>query len=264
VGAIRYHHDEVQTINERTILDFQVGLSNRLAVNVEVPFVARQHSHIHHHQGEDVWESWNFSGLGDAIVRAQYSALLPESEFGPYIGVSAGVKLSTGVTDATNPEGEKAEVAIQPGSGSTDGIFGIFYRQTLLSLPTLTGDFSSFPIIAAVTCQFNGAGTDGWRFGNSLLAHVGTSYQFVRRANFLLQMNGRFQDYADVGSTREPRENTGGTWIYASPGFNVDLSESISIKGFVQVPIYQNVHGIQQTSKFNLHLSLSAGSDLLD
>ena len=264
VGAIRYHHDEVQTINERSIVQLQIGLSDQLGLGIDMPFVSRQHGHIHHHLGEDLWESWSFSGLGDMIVSAQYSILLPESEFDPYIGIHAGVKLATGVTDVRNAEGEAAEVSIQPGSGSTDGIVGVHFRQTIASVPTLSGDFSSLPVAAGVSYQFAGVGTDGWRFGNTLLVHAGTSYQFSHRATLLLQLNGKFQSYADVGITGEPRQNTGGTWVFASPGLSVEVNAAISLLGYIQLPVYQDVNGIQQTSAFNLQFGISANIGLLD
>lgn len=264
VGAIGYHHDEVQTINERNALQLQSGISDRLGVNIEIPFVNRQHSHIHHHLGEDVWESWSFSGLGDMVVSGQYSVLLPESDFDPYLTVLAGVKLPTGITDIKNAEGEEAEASLQPGSGSTDGIFGVNYRQPLASIQMLSGDYSELPLIAGFTYQINGSGTNGWKFGNTLHAHIGTSYQFSHRATLLLQFNGRFQDFADIGATREPGENTGGTWIYASPGLSLELTEDISGYAYVQVPVYQNVHGIQQTSAMNIQLGFSANIGLMD
>ena len=46
VGAIPYDHNEVQTINERNVIQFQVGLTDRLGNNADIPFVSRQHSHI--------------------------------------------------------------------------------------------------------------------------------------------------------------------------------------------------------------------------
>jgi hypothetical protein len=264
VGAIRQHHDEVQTINERNVLQVQAGLSGRIGLNAEIPFVSRQHSHIHHHHGEDLWESWSFSGFGDMVFSAQYTVLVPRDEFDPVVTLIAGVKLPTGITDAKNEEGEEAEVAIQPGSGSTDGIAGVHYRQTLFSVPTITGEYSALPLIAGVSYQFNGKGTYDWRFGNSLLVHVGTAYQFVQRASMLFQINGKFQGFADAGTSGEPRANTGGTWIFASPGLRVDLSDAISAFGYVQLPVYQNVHGIQQTARFNLQFGLSASVGLVE
>ena len=264
VGALRYDHDEVQTINDRTIGQFQVGLSDRLAFTVEVPIVGRRHSHILHDISGDRAESWNLRGLGDIVLSAQYALLLPHSEFSPYVSVVGGIKAPTGLTHMKNGEGEEAEVTIQPGTGSTDGIAGLYYRQTVASVPMVSGEFGSLPVIAGLSYQFNGDGTNGWRFGNTLLAHIGTSYQFSPIANFTLQVNGRFQGFADVGATGEPRENTGGTWIFASPGLNLQLNETFSAFGVLQIPIYQNVHGIQQSARLNVQFGVSANLGLFD
>jgi hypothetical protein len=175
-----------------------------------------------------------------------------------------GLKASTGLTHLKNGEGEEAEVTIQPGTGSTDAIAGIFYRQTIASVPMFSGEFSSLPIIAGLSYQFNGVGTNEWRFGNTLLAHIGTSYQFSDNATFTLQVNGRFQGFADVGATGEPRGNTGGTWVFVSPGLNVQLNETFSAFGLFQIPVYQDVHGIQQTAKVNLQFGISADLGLFD
>ncbi|MBI1807903.1 MAG: hypothetical protein HYR76_12730 [Ignavibacteria bacterium] len=103
---------------------------------------------------------------------------------------------------------------------------------------------------------------DDYQFGNAFHAHLGTSYQLADHANVLLQVNGRFQNFADVGSTDEPGDNTGGTWIYFSPGIGLQLNDALSSVVYVQVPIYQNVHGIQQTAKFNLSFGLTYNFDL--
>jgi hypothetical protein len=264
VGAIPQHHDEVQTINSRSVIRVHYGLSERISLGVDLPFIHREHSHIHHHDGEDLWESWNYGGLGDLVVSARVALLVPSSQFDPHVSLLAGVKLPTGVTRATNAEGEAAEVAIQPGSGSTDGVVGIDFRQALLSVPTVSGEYGVLPLIVGTLFQFGGNGTDDWRFGNSLLVSVGTEYQLARRASVLLQFNGRFQGYADVGSTGEPRENTGGSWIFASPGLNIQLSDEFSGYSYIQVPLYQNVHGIQQTAKLNLLFGIVANVGLFD
>jgi hypothetical protein len=264
VGAITQHHDEVQTINSSNVIQISYGIVERLSFDVDVPFISREHSHIHHHQGQDVWESWNFSGLADMIISGHLAILVPSSEFTPHLSLIAGVKLRTGVTHAKNAEGEEAEVAIQPGSGSTDGILGVNFRQTLFSVPTLSGEYSALPFVAGATYQSNSTGTDGWRFGNTLVASIGTSYQFTRRTSLLLQLNGRFQGFADVGTTGEPRENTGGTWIFASPGLSVQLNDAFAAYSYVQFPVYQNVHGIQQTARLNLRFGIEASVNLLE
>ena len=153
---------------------------------------------------------------------------------------------------------------MQPGTGSVDGIFGVNYRQTVFSVPTFSGSFSALPLIAGITYQANGKGTEDYRFGNALFLNVGTAYQFVNRASLLFQMNGRFQGFSDVGTTGEFRENTGGTWIFASPGLSVRLVNELSAHVFAQFPVYQNVNGIQQTAGFNLEFGVSFDVDLTD
>jgi len=262
VGAIGYDHDEVQTINERTNVELQIGLADRLSLMIDVPFVTRQHSHIHHDQGESILETWRFSGIGDAIINAHYHFLPAGTENNPELSFQAGMKLPTGITSAKNQAGEEAEASIQPGSGSTDGIAGIYFRQPLGSVPMINGEFSVLPMIAGMSDQVNGTGTNGWRFGNTVFAYIGTSYQFVDWANFMVQINGRFQDFADAGSTQEPVENTGGTWIFVSPGLRIDLSDYLSATAYVQLPVLQNVHGIQQTSRYNLQMNITFTSNI--
>ena len=262
-GALPSHHDEVQTLNERNIFLFQFGILDALGLNIELPFIHREHNHIGHENGQNIWESWNFSGLGDMIVSTQYALLRPSEEFEPYVSLLVGVRIPTGVTGMKNAEGEEAEVTIQPGTGSLDGIIGINYRQTLLSVPTVSGKYSALPLSVGVSYQANGKGTYDYRFGNSLLASVGTAYQFIDRASLLFQVNGRFQGFADVGTTGEFRDNTGGTWIFVSPGLSTQLSDVFSAQAYIQVPLYQDVHGIQQTARFNLQFGLSANVDLL-
>jgi hypothetical protein len=41
------------------------------------------------------------------------------------------------------------------------------------------------------------------------------------------------------------------------------LSAAFSSQGYVRIPVYQNVHGIQQTARFKPKLGLSANVDLL-
>ncbi len=259
VGAIPGHHDEVRTLNERDILQLQIGIQKNADLSIEAPFVHRDHSHIEHTASGDLPESWNFTGLGDIIVAGHYAVLSPSGNFDPQVSVTAGLKLPTGVTNAVNSSGEAAEVTIQPGTGSLDGIVGLDYRQTVLSVPMTSGEYSALPLELGIRYQMNGVGTDKYRFGNIALVHLGTEYQFSPIASVLLQLNGKFQGFADVGNTGEPRSNTGGTWIFLSPGLGLQVLDGLAARAFVQVPVHQNVNGIQQTAPFNLLFGLSYG-----
>jgi hypothetical protein len=260
VGAIPGPHDEVQTVNRRYIVQSQYGMSDVIGLSLSFPIIDRQHTHLEN--GE--MERFNVVGISDITVSGEYTLLLPSSPFGPALSLILGLKLPTGSTEKTNTRGERAEVTIQPGTGSLDGIIGTNFRQSLFSVPNLSGLYTSVPVIMSVTYQFAGRGADDYRFGNTLLAHLGTEYELVRSLRLMVQVNGRFQGFADVGRTGEPRENTGGTWIFLSPGVSGQFAGGLSGYLHLQIPIYQNVHGIQQTAGSNLQMGVSYTTDLLE
>src|SRR3954453_22245261 len=76
-------------------------------------------------------------------------------------------------------------------------------------------------------------------------------YPLTRTIHLLGQINGRMLGKDAVGQTDENRDLTGGQYVYLSPGLRVLLASKTSIYGFVQVPIYQHVNGLQLTSKAN-------------
>jgi hypothetical protein len=266
VGAIPGHHDEVRTVNIIDRLSLTAGLSNRFALRFDLPFVHRDHSHIGHDGGGDTPEEWNMDGIGDAAATISYSVITPDTASTARLILTAGLKLPTGATGLTNAEGETGEVTIQPGTGSTDFITGIQYDGAITTVPEVNGIYYSLPLKAGCSVRYPGHGTSDYRFGKLTTVYIGTSWKMVRNASILLQINGKFQDKADPGLTDEPAENTGGTWIYASPGLALSLAEGIDATAFVQLPLYQNVNGIQQTSPLNLFFNLAwrfslSGSD---
>src|ERR671933_1009334 len=68
VGEIPQHHDEIRTINRNWLGTFDYTFNDKWGVSATLPFVSRDHSHIHHHMGADLFESWHFTELGDARV----------------------------------------------------------------------------------------------------------------------------------------------------------------------------------------------------
>ena len=60
-----------------------------------------------------------------------------------------------------------------------------------------------------------------------------------------IQLNSRYTR-RDSGASSEPDES-GGKYVYISPGLSYALAGGFQIYGYVQVPLYQNVNGIQLT-----------------
>ena len=68
VGEVPQHDDEVRTINRNWIAQFDYNFNSNVGVSAIVPWVNRDHEHIHNHQGEQIPEQWHFNEIGDARV----------------------------------------------------------------------------------------------------------------------------------------------------------------------------------------------------
>ena len=47
-------------------------------------------------------------------------------------------------------------------------------------------------------------------------------------------------------------ENSGATLLYLSPGVTVNLAQAAQVYAFVQVPLYQNVNGLQIEPRYTV------------
>jgi len=82
---------------------------------------------------------------------------------------------------------------------------------------------------------------------------VGLRYLGFSRFTPQLQLNFRFAE-RDSGANADT-VSTGGTLLFLSPGVDVPISAQFTAYGFVQVPVYQNLNGVQLAP----HYSTSIG-----
>ena len=129
VGEIPRHHDEVSTKNRNWVASLDWAFNPAWGVGLVLPYVDREHLHIHNHHGAQQPESWRFRELGDARVQVHHLMFASEDVERPSSwGFNAGVKLPTGKHDVANGEGEIAERTLQPGSGTTDALLGVYWH----------------------------------------------------------------------------------------------------------------------------------------
>ncbi len=86
--------------------------------------------------------------------------------------------------------------------------------------------------------------------------HAGLHHSATSRLDLLGQLVLRWRDRDDAGATGELVDATGGTFAYLSPGLNLNLSHGLAAYGYYQVPVYQDVTGVQLTSDSNLVFGL--------
>src|SRR4051794_22584246 len=252
IGAIPSDHDEIRTINRLAALQLNYSLSERFQMAVTLPYVSR--SHVHFDEENARIERWNFADLGDATVQGRVRVFASDAPEHSSLWLSGGVKLPTGTRREIGSTGEDAEVTIAPGTGSTDALLGVTYQSGLLRGTALQGELGHttlIPYFIALNARVNGRGTHDYRRGHELQLNAGTEYPLTSAIHLLSQINSRIVAKDAVGQTDENRDLTGGQYVYLSPGVRVLLASKTSIYGFVQVPIYQHVNGLQLTSKAN-------------
>lgn len=245
VGQIPREHDEVRTINRNLIAGFDYTFDQNWGIGVQLPLVDRSREHIHNDAGGPMPEAWNFAEIGDARVVGRYNFSAMQGRAGAF-GLQFGIKLPTGKFDVANDEGEVAERSLQPGSGTTDAILGAFYNGPLSEQASWFAD---------VTWQAALDQRDDYRPGNRAGLDIGVSYPWLARSALQLQLNTLWKD-RDRGANAEP-EDTGGTYVYLSPGISVAIGQRTQLYGFVQLPLYQRVNGVQLVADWSVAAGLS-------
>jgi hypothetical protein len=154
VGEISRHHDEVRTLNRNLFATLDYGFSPDWGASLIIPWIDRSHEHIHNHHGAAIRDFWKFSDVGDIRVTARYQRVLeaPNALTLSYVGLIGGLKLPTGKTDVTNGEGAVAERTLQPGTGTTDAVLGVYFRRRWRAL----GSDRPAGSAAATQCSMEG------------------------------------------------------------------------------------------------------------
>lgn len=249
VGEIPRHHDEVLTVNRNLIAAVDYTFNPDWGVNAQLPLVERHHDHIHNHDGAQVPESWDFTRPGDARVLFRRRIATSEDAGAHTLGttgVNFGVKLPTGQTNVRNDDGELAERTLQPGSGTTDLLAGAYYSKELAD--------RNFSYFAQTLAQLPLNRRDEYRPGNRLTLDVGVRYGVGERLGLLLQANALYKA-RDQGAEAEP-EDTGGKFLFLSPGVSYAFTPKLQAYGFLQLPLYQNVNGVQLVARYSVAMGI--------
>jgi hypothetical protein len=236
VGHIPRHHDEKQTINRNTIFTVDHNFDANWGFTATVPLVNRDHEHIHNHGGAKLLETWDFTLPGDVRLLGRYQ--MQGNHPANVYGVMAGLKLPTGNFKVRNKAGDLAERSLQPGTGTTDAIVAAFWNDTL-PIPD-SGWFTQ--VLGQVPFDKRA----GFRPGYQLQFDLGYIYQPLPDLALMLQLN-TVRKGRDTGAEAE-FEDSGSWTVSLSPGVSYAVLSNTNVYGFVQVPIYRYVNGVQLTA----------------
>ncbi len=245
---------EKYTRNNYLTLGIDYSKSPDWGVNVQVPYIFRSHSTLGTASdgfiagpGGGQYES-STSNLGDIRIIGRYQGFIPQCNVGLLFGfkLPTGSHTETGVsTDPTAPGPVPIDRGLQPGTGTTDVIFGAYYTDSI------NFNWSYF---AQALFQRALYASDQYMPGESLNLNLGVRYSGISAFEPQLQFNFRHV-LRDTGANADIF-STGGTLLYVSPGVVVPASHNFSVYGFVQLPVYQDVRGVQLAPRLTTSLGV--------
>ena len=231
---------ELQTLTRLTTFNIDYNSAD-WGVTVQLPFVYRYHTTLS--DGTGAGYSFNqFDALGDARVVAKI-ALTEDSGS----GLIVGMQLPTGGTNELFSGGSAAgtpvDPSLQPGTGATQILLGGFYSGAADKLAWFTQGFWQHAI----------ASQAGYTPGDATIINAGLLYSEMGQAVVpLLQVNFVHRN-KDRGNLVNIEYNgtplTGGNLIYLAPGVSARIGGGFSAFAYVQIPVFQNVSGVQLTPK---------------
>ncbi len=228
--------DEIQlsTISRNTTLDLDYSSGHGWGWSLSVPFANRSHSSIV--DGDTAASTSQASGVGDVRVNARYELMSPGHTRG--VTFQLGLKLPTGRFDqnfASGPQaGTPLDRGLQLGTGATDLLASVtgFMRP---------GPYWGWFAQAQLTQPLDSR--DSFRPSSSLGVNLGVRRLTSGWLTPQLQVNARWE--GREAGVNSDAANSGGTFVYLSPGVTADLGAWASAFAFVQVPVYQRINGLQ-------------------
>ncbi len=246
------HHQEIRTITQTYTLDVNYGVTDRLAVQMTVPYLKRKHLHLDGlgESATEFGEPVNFSdnGFGDIRITAKYN-VLPALRHNVVLGF--GLEVPTGDTQARDSSGQILESPGQLGRGQV-GLIGSIY-QTYELIPNRLSQFT----FASYRHTFRNR--DGYQFGDEYQFNAGVNLITTPWLVLINQFNFRYlaQDNVTANleqsaaplSGEEPTvidarildrrvPNTGSTHFAYTPGFQLDIGQLIKSRYTAATSVY--------------------------
>jgi len=225
-------------------------------IGLQIPYILRDHSTmgtssngVSAGPGGGQYTSYT-SSLGDIKLLGRFHGLTSQHN----LAAIAGLKLPTGShtltgasTDATAPAPVAIDRGLQPGSGTTDVILGLHYTEAMSREWDYFGE-----IFYQSALNY----ADQYKPGDGYNLNLGLRYMGFTEAGVTpqAQINSRYVQH-DLGFVGVADTiSTGGTLIYLSPGVTVAVGSGAEVYAFVQVPLYQNLLGVQLTPTYTASL----------
>jgi hypothetical protein len=202
--------------------------------------------------GLDTAGAGSARGLGDVTLLARYTLLSADGRTtSTRLAGQLGVKFATGGTDArTDGGGEYLDSHLQPGTGSTDLLFG-------LSASHAAGRLSFAANLLGTLCGEGEFGDTKHRFGNALNYDVSAKWRVhpsgaaPRDPQFFAVLGVAGEARGKEKTAGATDENSGGNTVYLVPGLQLTLPPHWVFDFTWQAAVHHDLDGTQlgETSK---------------
>ena len=285
-AAARHEHAHSLATLESPALGYSYGLTDRLMVSLQLPYVVRtgirEASHHHHdeaaegeHEDGETPAAENVTvdrgdteGVGDLTLFGQYRFYGQDT--GLQASLLTGIKTPTGETGERDDQGELFEAEFQPGSGSWDPMLGLALSQaqgrwsvdgnvlyTIATDGTQHTDLGDrFHYNGAVTYRLLGGDTETSPKAAMNHSHHGHSHHHDHALSpkglvidAVLELNGEWQ--AKQTSAAKPIQTLAAMSSICRPACG---SHSNHWSGFatVGIPIVNDLNGLQSEPTYRL------------
>ena len=188
------------------------------------------------------------AGLTDLWIVAKWRIIKQEKFSGALLG---GLKLPTGKDDVLLSNGEPLEPSSQPGTGAVD---------------FLAGGSGTFTFTDRIALDMSGQYTfrtwhDGFKVGDRMDAGLALSYRLTEDEHhyprFSVFGESIFTWIGKDQGNAEENPNSGGFFIFLSPGLRVSFSQNVTLTVAPAFPALQDLNGLQDKTDFRITAVLS-------
>ncbi|HSG33515.1 MAG TPA: transporter [Sphingomonadaceae bacterium] len=194
------------------------------------------------------------SGFGDTRLGALVS-LSRDRGLAAHAGLS--LSIPTGSTSRKNADGTFVHYGMQPGSGTWD-------IEPSLTLRGIEGGFGWGAQVKHLI-RLEDANESGFAFGDRFSANawlskpLGSHVSLSLRVGFTSEgaVEGHYNGPHKHASPPDRQDNYGGDVLDAGAGVNFVIGEALRLGAEVNLPLYEDLNGIQLPRDFGLNVSLS-------
>ncbi len=254
-GLERLENDPRTRAAHTAILESAYSFTKRFSTSILIPYIVQTRNVSVFPENPDFQAA---QGFGDMVLLPKV-ALLPGKKKlkDSKLLLGAGVKFPTGSNSRTNDAGLLLAADMQPGTGSWDGIFWMYYSQQHLFKPNLHFSLNATYNLTGVNDEFGlGSFSRSFQFGREFQTTTGFAYNaFAGKVTLIPSLLFKYRTITANRENSFEVPNTGGHWLFIIPSLGMEFTQSFSVRVFSETPIYRKLEGTQITTTFRAGVS---------